>query len=348
MRYSRQISLPEFGITRQAQLRAAAVLVIGAGGLGCPVLQILGSAGVGHLGIVDGDIVSASNLNRQTLFTAADLGFPKAEVAQRAIEWLNPDCKITSYPVFFQSDNGSQILRTYDIVIDCTDNFAARYLINDICVAEQKPWVFGAIFKFDAQVGVFNYRGSGTYRCAFPIETPENAVANCAEIGVLGVHTHIVGGYMAMEAIKLLTGIGIPLTNQILCINTLNGANTVLRYEPDAVQMQVCTPNYPKQFSDNAIQSITYQTLLQFSPNTFQLIDVRTHAERNIFHIGGIHIPLAELPNAYARLDREVEKLIFYCKSGIRSQKAAQLAQGQGFINIYTLDGGVGEGIKNL
>ena len=226
-RYGRQMTIPTFGVAGQQKLQSAKVLMIGAGGLGCPVLQYLVAAGVGKVGIVDHDLVSLSNLHRQVLYRTEDIGKPKATVAKSTLERLNPEVEIVALADQVNSENIVDILSDYDLILDGTDNFEARYLISDACVALQKTLIFGAVSQFEGQVAVFNaLQKDGTrganYRDVFPDPPGENEVRNCAEAGVLGVLPGIIGAMMANEAIKWITGVGQPMSNRILTYNALN------------------------------------------------------------------------------------------------------------------------------
>ncbi len=221
-RYCKQILLPHVGIKGQQKLSEASVLVIGSGGLGCPVLQYLSAAGVGSIGIVDFDIVDETNLQRQVLYSNNDVGNLKAEVAASKISELNPFISVIAFTEKFNTSNAEAILSKFDIVVDCTDNFESRYLINDICVIMNKPFVYGGIYKFEGQVSVFNYNNSATYRCAFPeSETSQNS-ADCNIVGVIGTLPGIIGTYQANEVIKIILGINSVCSNKILLINTLS------------------------------------------------------------------------------------------------------------------------------
>ena len=227
-RYSRQLILKDFGEAGQQALHEAKVLMVGAGGLGCSALQYLVAAGVGTIGIVDDDVISLSNLHRQTLYSTGDIGLPKALKAKQKLHLLNPGINITAYNERLTTNNALQIFETYDVIIDGTDNFASRYLINDACVLANKPLVYGAVSQFEGQVAVFNYKKSiediaVNYRDLFPNPPEEDSVLNCAEAGVLGVLPGIIGAMQANEAIKLITGIGKPLVNAILTYDALSG-----------------------------------------------------------------------------------------------------------------------------
>src|SRR6187402_3005196 len=221
MRYSRQIILPEIGATGQQKLQDARVLVIGAGGLGCPVLQNLALAGVGNIGIVDGDVVDETNLHRQLLYTLKDCGNSKAETARKVILELNPEINVTAFPEFFTTQNASRIVDDYQIIVDCTDAIAVRYLINDISVSKRIPMVYASIHKFEGQVSVFNYKNGPSYRCLFPEQEGLNAVPNCAVSGVLGVLPNTIGTLQVTEVLKIILGIGEILSGKLLIYDAL-------------------------------------------------------------------------------------------------------------------------------
>lgn len=228
-RYNRQMILPELGLHGQEKLKAARVLMIGAGGLGCPVLQYLVAAGVGTIGIVDDDVVDISNLHRQILYAAADIGHPKALIAKQKLNQLNPFVELITYTERITLANAQQLITGFDVAIDGSDNFKTRYLVNDTCAALSKPLVFGSILKFEGQVSVFNHRSGPSYRDLFPEAPPENEVPNCAEIGVIGVLPGIIGTYMANEAIKLICGIGELLSGKLLTLNALDNSISIFK-----------------------------------------------------------------------------------------------------------------------
>ena len=230
--YQRHLSLPGFGVKAQLKLKKSSVLVIGAGGLGCPVLQYLAAAGVGKIGIVDDDLVDISNLQRQVLFNHDDIGYSKAKVAKLKLSLLNPNIEIIDYPNRFNSSNAENLLRGFDLVVDGTDNFSSRYLINDACVICNKILVYGAIFQFEGQVSVFNFNNGPTYRCLFPSPPASKALPSCSETGVLGVLPGIVGNLQALEVIKVITGIGDPLSGRVLLYDALNQQTRMLKLKP--------------------------------------------------------------------------------------------------------------------
>ncbi|WKV12439.1 HesA/MoeB/ThiF family protein [Marivirga harenae] len=213
-RYIRQILLPEIGIEGQEKISTAKVLVVGAGGLGCPAMQYLASSGVGTIGIVDFDKVSASNLHRQILYSIDDIGVPKVDVAKRQLERINPNCIIKKYDVMLSTENAKTIINDYDIIIDATDMISSRYLINDTCLEMQKPFVYGAVYKYQGQVSVFNLNNGPTYRCLFP-NPPISKIKDCNESGILPVLPGIIGLMQATETIKIITGLGNPLSGTV-------------------------------------------------------------------------------------------------------------------------------------
>ncbi len=220
-RYSRQMMLDEIGADGQMKLKQARVLVIGAGGLGCPVLQYLAAAGVGHIGIVDGDHVELSNLQRQILYTIEDIGHQKVNVAKRRLQQLNPHVCVEIYPYALNAMHAGELFQQYDIVVDGTDNFKTRYLVNDCCVAYNKPLVFGSIYRFEGQVSVLNYKGGPSYRCIFPEPPEEGQVPDCATVGVVPSLPGIIGAMQANEVIKIITGAGDVLSGKLMVANML-------------------------------------------------------------------------------------------------------------------------------
>ncbi|MCB9186732.1 MAG: HesA/MoeB/ThiF family protein [Flavobacteriales bacterium] len=238
MRYDKQIALPEVGETGQQKLAEAKILVVGAGGLGCPALQYLAAAGVGNIGIVDGDVVNETNLHRQVLYTNSDVGKPKVEVAAERLKQLNPEVEIHTFSEFLTAGNAMDIVSNYDLIVDATDNFAARYRINDVCLKLDKPFVYGAIHRFEGQVSVFNYKGGPTYRCLFPDKPAENQIPNCNETGVLGVLPGIIGTYQATEVLKIILGIGEVLSGKLMTLNLLTNSTRTFEVSRNDEQVQ--------------------------------------------------------------------------------------------------------------
>ncbi len=341
-RYSKQIILPEIKIEGQEKLMAARVLVVGAGGLGCPVLQYLTASGVGNIGIADGDNIDISNLQRQVLYTEAEIGQSKALTAQKKLQALNPNVTIHVHRLFIDSSNALDILDQYDIIVDGSDNFDTRYLINDACIILNKPMVSGAIYKFEGQVSVFNYHHGPTYRCIFPEPPAPEDSPNCAEIGVIASLPGIIGSIQANEVIKLITGIGEVLSGRLMVIDTLTMHTHFFQFKlnPANRSIKELTPTL-QQCAVN-MRSITYSelgTAMQQNPQ-IQLVDVREPEEHEISNIGGINIPLSTFATGATQLD-PAKPVILYCASGVRSNKAAQLLLQQGFKNVTNLSGGI-------
>jgi len=349
-RYSRHFVLPQFGMEGQQKLKQAAVAVVGAGGLGCPVLQYLSAAGVGNIGIFDYDTVSESNLQRQVLYGVADIGKSKAKQAAKRLKEQNPHIKIQVIEGKLISSNTLELLKPFDIVVDCTDNFPTRYLLNDACVLLDKPLVYGSIFRYEGQVAVFNWKQSANYRDLYPAPPAPDAVPNCEEGGVLGVLPGIIGCLQANEVIKIIAGIGEPLTNKVLLTDTLNLETRVVKFpnrnERNSIKKLIdydsfCGLQESKKNMD--LKEVTVIELQQLRENgeDFQLIDVREQYEREICHINGEHIPLAEIPHCIDKISRH-KKVIIHCRSGSRSGNTVKwLERNHNFENVYNLKGGI-------
>lgn len=324
-RYSRHLLMQEFGLQAQIKLKQAKVLVVGAGGLGCPCLLYLAAAGLGTLGIADDDVVDISNLQRQVIFDTGDLGLPKAECAKAHILAKNPLLKIHTYGRI-TVDNVLHIASEYDLIIDGSDNFSTRYLLNDACVILNKPYIYGALFKFEGQVSTFNFQQGPTYRCLYPEAPPAGEVKGCGEAGVLGVLPGIIGTWQATEAIKVITGIGEVLSGSLLIINLLNNQFDTFSFRANPRHRNIKTLGTDNDACVFDPQSITYQTLNDWlqKDESLQLIDVREEFEFESYNIGGINIPLDELED---KMDRVCggNKIVVICQSGARSAKAIQL-----------------------
>lgn len=345
-RYSRHITLSEIGKEGQLKLKHASVFVIGAGGLGCPVLQYLAAAGVGRIGIADHDVVDESNLQRQVLYTVTDVGLSKADQAKKKLQALNPYILIEAYPVKVNRENILSLLKEYDIVVDGSDNFATRYLVNDACVMLNKPLVFGSIFKFEGQVTVFNYKDGPTYRCLYPTPPKDGEVPNCSEIGVIGVLPGIVGALQANEVIKIITGIGEVLKGKLLMFDALSVNFNTLSFKLQAENKKITELIDYDIFcgvNKTSVKEITAPELMQkiYSEEKFQIIDVRTIEEYEGFNIGGILIPWEEVENNIDLISKE-EEVIFVCQSGKRSEAAIKALEGRYSLrNLYNLKGGL-------
>jgi molybdopterin/thiamine biosynthesis adenylyltransferase/rhodanese-related sulfurtransferase len=352
-RYSRHLLLPEIGPEGQQKLKAARVLVIGCGGLGCPVLQYLAAAGVGTLGLLDYDTVDDSNLQRQVLYTTADVGQPKAVLAAEKLRAQNPFIALQTHQVLLSAENALRLFADYDIVVDCSDNFATRYLVNDACVLLGKPLVFGAIFKFEGQVSVFNYQNGPTYRCLYPEPPAPGDAPNCATIGVLGVLPGLVGTMQANEALKIILEIGEVLSGRLLLVDALSMRFQSIRFRalPANQQLAGLSPDYaafcgeaPLEAAPARAPEITADELKEWQQQgqPLLLLDVRELHEHARRSIGGQLVPLGQLPNALAELRRDAP-VVVHCASGVRSQKAALLLLANGFAEVYSLRNGLAD-----
>jgi len=330
--YDRHLILDEIGIKGQLKLKQAKVLVVGAGGLGCPILQYLTAAGVGTIGIIDHDTIDQSNLQRQILYTHDDIGKFKAEISVKKLSKLNPFVTFQTYIEKLTSKNVMNLFSKYDIIVDGSDNFPTRYLVNDAAVLTNKPVVFGSIFKFEGQVSVFNYQNGPTYRCLYPTAPNPNTVPNCSQIGVLGVLPSIIGSFQANEVIKIICNIGNILSGKLLNFNALTMTQLLLDFKKNAaIAIKNLDSNYDLSCGlvKQGFQTITIKQLNQ-NPEKYNLLDVREANERAIHHIGGQHIPLRELTNRFNEINTNKD-LIVYCKSGVRSKIAIQLLKDKGW-----------------
>jgi molybdopterin/thiamine biosynthesis adenylyltransferase/rhodanese-related sulfurtransferase len=338
-RYSRQMILPEIGLEGQQKLKKAKILVVGAGGLGCPVLQYIVAAGVGTIGIIDNDVVDFSNLHRQILYNVDDIGQPKATVVKQKLQLLNPHIAITAYAERLTKNNIETIFEPYDLIIDGSDNFATRYLVNDYCVSLNKTLVFGSILKFEGQVSVFNHLNGPNYRDVFP-EPPADELNNCSEIGVLGVLPGIIGTYMANEAIKVIIGMGQILSGRLMMIDALSNQVNLFNIAktnqpaPKALQPQIVS------IDDSEITQELLNEWLQTEQDKIQLVDIRDKAEHRDFNIGGINIPFYQLQSRLAEIPGN-KKLILYCQAGLRSKTAVKLLKSLYKGEVFSLKGGV-------
>ncbi|MCF2502282.1 HesA/MoeB/ThiF family protein [Dyadobacter sp. CY107] len=331
-RYSRQILLPEMGLIGQEKLKAAKVLVVGAGGLGCPVLQYLVAAGVGNIGIVDDDIVDITNLHRQILYSAADIGKSKVLTAIEKLNVQNPFVRLTPHQVRLQEDNVKEIIADYDLVIDGSDNFPTRYLVNDACVELYKPLIFGSILRFEGQVSVFNYKGGPTYRCLFP-DAEEGD--NCAEAGVIGILPGMIGTYMANEAIKVICEIGEPLSGKLLVMNALTNRTNIFEFSrsEQIAPAQKTEKTVSRNEPQSELREMKYEEFERIEasyPGQIHLVDVREYNEFEADNFGGINIPLSEIPDILPTLPPN-KTIVFYCQTGKRSAQAAKLLAQSGF-----------------
>jgi adenylyltransferase/sulfurtransferase len=340
-RYSRHIVLQEVGQEGQNKLSQAKVLVIGAGGLGCPVLQYIAAAGVGTIGIVDFDVVDISNLQRQILFGTSSLGINKALAAKTRLEDLNPTITINTYPEKLTSDNALELFKTYDIIVDGTDNFATRYLINDAAIITNKPIVYGAIYKFEGQVSVFNYQNGPSYRCLFPNPPEEGAIANCSEIGVLGVLPGIIGIMQANEVIKIILGFDGVLSGKLLCYNARTAQVSTLKISKSKSEFENITAlkdTYSQRYCKTQVKEISIEDALK--KDRIQFIDVREYDEQPQLDLPNcMHIPLSRLEQDRNKVNLKNTNILF-CQYGIRSKTAVEILQRHEITNCYSLKGG--------
>lgn len=358
-RYSRHLLLPEIGLAGQRRLKAARILCVGAGGLGSPAAMYLAAAGVGHLGIVDADRVDASNLQRQVLHGTADVGRAKTDSAMARLRDLNPTVEIQPHPARLTAANAAELIAPYDIVLDGTDNFPARFLINDACVLLGRPNVYGAVFQFEGQASVFAPRQGGPcYRCLYPEPPPPGSAPNCAEAGVLGVVPGIVGCIQAAEALKLALGIGESLIGRLLLVDVLSlrfremkvgrdpgcpvcGATPAITELKD-LDYSCSTGSAPT--GSSLIEEISVQDLrqaLENRPVNTAVLDVRERSEAAIATIPGAQLhPLSEMASWVEGLDPDRTYLI-HCKSGRRSLQAAEFLRQRGFRSVKSVRGGI-------
>jgi adenylyltransferase/sulfurtransferase len=356
-RYRRHLALPEIGLEGQQALLSARVLLLGAGGLGCPLAQYLAAAGVGTLGLLDDDRVDASNLHRQVLYGTADVGRRKLDVAAERVAAMNPDVKLELHPVRLRSDNALELFASYDVIVDGTDNFPTRYLSNDACVLLGKPNVHGSIFRFDGQASVFDARHGPCYRCLYPEPPPPGAVPSCAEGGVLGVLPGLVALIQATETLKLLTGVGEPLYGRLLLIDALRMEFQEYRVKKDP-ECALCgehpsvdalidyegfcglAPAHAPGFGEVSAAALAAR---RARGERLLLLDVREADEVARARIeGSTWIPLAELP---ARADElaawREQPVVVHCHHGGRSARACSLLAERGFRRLDNLTGGI-------
>jgi sulfur-carrier protein adenylyltransferase/sulfurtransferase len=361
-RYSRHLVLQEFGMAGQVKLKNSRVLVVGAGGLGSPVLLYLTAAGTGTLGIADHDSVDLSNLQRQVLFTTSSAGEKKAREAEKKLKQLNPLVNFKVYAFKLTSENALEVLKDYDVVVDGTDNFATRYLLNDACVLLDKPLVYGSILKFEGHLAVFNHLNadgsrSPNYRDLFPEPPEPDSVQNCEQAGVIGVLPGIIGTMQANEVIKIVTGTGEPLAGKLLIFDSHSMEQTIInipgRNSRNSIKTLIdyddfcgISPDKNKSLNVNQTQNmkeITVQELqkLKESGADFQLIDVREPHEYDICNLEGELIPMSEIPYNVDKISKD-KKVVIHCRSGKRSgDMLLWLEKNHGFTNLYNLKGGV-------
>ncbi len=369
-RYSRHLIMPEVGMDGQRKLKAGSVLCIGAGGLGSPAAMYLAAAGVGHIGIVDFDVVDSSNLQRQILHGTSDIGRTKLASAKDTIHELNPNVQVDTYETSLSSENALELFAPYDVILDGTDNFPTRYLVNDACVIAGKPNAYGSIFRFEGQASVFGTKEGPCYRCLYPEPPPPGLVPSCAEGGVLGVLPGMIGIIQATEAIKIILGVGEPLIGRFLIYDALKMRFRELKLRKDP-ECPVCGTNPTvtrlidyEQFcglrpephaaqatgavvSDTEITPVELKKRIDAGDKLF-VLDVREPNEYQINRIpGSTLIPLGELPRRYQELPTDVE-IIAHCKMGGRSAKAQDFLKSVGITNVKNLKGGILEWVDKV
>jgi len=356
-RYARHLVMPEVGLDGQKKLKAARVLCVGAGGLGSPVTLYLGAAGVGTLGLVDFDVVDPSNLQRQILHTTRDVGRPKLASAAEQLRARNPFLQLRTFETRLTRDNALDILRDFDLVVDGTDNFATRYLVNDACVLLGKPNVYGSIFRFEGQASVFSVPGGPCYRCLYPEPPPPGLVPSCAEGGVLGILPGLVGVIQAAEAIKLILGRGEPLVGRLLLVDALSMRFRELRLERDPEcpvcgdhptvrqlidYQEFCAARGEAPAGSEPVPEIEVEELRRLTESGagVAILDVRDRYEWQICNLGGLLIPISELPRRLGELD-PTRELAVLCHLGIRSARAVAFLRQAGFGRARSVAGGI-------
>ena len=361
-RYSRHLIVPEVGMEGQLKLKGAKVLLVGTGGLGAPLGLYLAAAGIGRIGLVDFDVVDFSNLQRQVIHFTQDVGRNKIDSAAEKMTALNPNVEIVKHEVALSSENAMEILKDYDLVVDGTDNFPTRYLVNDACVLLGKPNVYGSIFRFEGQATVFAYEGGPCYRCLYPEPPPPGLVPSCAEGGVLGILPGTIGLIQATEAVKLILGIGEPLVGRLLLFDALGMRfrELKLRKNPDCpicgdhrtitklidyhqfcgVPQQAETPRQEAKVTESEIEVTEVKEKLDRGDD-FVLIDVREPHEYQICNIPAAKlIPLGEVGKRLGELDPEAD-IVIHCKSGMRSARACGILKAAGFKHVRNMKGGI-------
>lgn len=349
-RYSRQLLIPGFGTEGQERLKRSRVLVIGAGGLGCPVLEYLVGAGVGVLGIVDGDTISFSNLHRQLLYSENDLGKSKAQCAAQILEAKNSTVQINVHPFYLNTSNAMELVKQYDVLVDCTDNFASRYLINDLGVLNGIPVVYGSVHQFEGQVAVFNLQKEGVYspnyRDLYPVPPTPGTVQDCSEGGVLGVLPGIIGSFQAIEVIKVLTGIGDSLAGQLLLFDALDNTYRKIKFKSSEPPVQIEELIDYELFcgvSEDAVND------LEVSPGKAKdlidkegwvLMDIRETTERELSNIGGLHVEKSAV-QSFLQQNKDMSKVLLYCRSGKRSLQLVKDLKKNNDAEVLSLKGGL-------
>lgn len=361
LRYDRQINLDEIGYDGQLKLKKAKVLCVGAGGLAASALTALACAGVGKIGIVDFDYIDLSNIQRQFLFRTEDIGLKKVSRAKSHIEALNPELQIVAYDEKLDRSNAKHLIEQYDYVIDATDSYATRYLINDICFFLNKPLFYGSVSRFEGQATVF-LKGKGCLRCLYKASPPPELMPNCTEAGVMGVVPMIIGTIQASELIKYIIDFGTSLSGRLLIYDAAKSKFKEFEVEKNkqcalcskelSFEELPCNQTSLAQHTDQQLSQINVLDLAQFKKilqqgNEFQLIDVREKHERALISLGGLHIPLNSLTDNINNIRTDIPKII-YCKAGIRSKKAVEILKQHNFAEVFSIQGGIDAMISSL
>tara|TARA_R100001369_G_scaffold32700_1_gene57368 strand:- start:11016 stop:12041 length:1026 start_codon:yes stop_codon:yes gene_type:complete len=330
MRYDRQIKLDEVGVSGQEKLHSASVLIVGVGGLGCPAAQYLAGAGVGKIGLMDHDKVSITNLHRQGLYNEDEIGKSKAIVAKEKLQRLNSEIELVAIEEALTIDNAEKLFREYDLIIDGTDNFETKYLINDACILEGKPWIYASIYKNEGQLSVFNYQNGPSYRCLFPKTTRQNI--SCETTGVLGVVPGIFGMLQAMEALKIILGIGEVLSGKLKLSNLLSGSEQILKLQKKQEEID--------KIRENGIIPVKIEC--KISDESKLYLDIREIFEQpRITSEKVIHIPMSDLDERLWEIPKQEDVYVF-CQSGKRSKKVVDLLKAEyGFDNLKNVEGGI-------
>lgn len=365
-RYVRHITLPGVGRVGQLRLKRAKVLIVGTGGLGSPICLYLAAAGVGTLGLIDFDVVERSNLQRQIVHGNSTLGMLKVESAKHRLQDLNADIEINTYAASLDADNARQLIGQYDVIVDGTDNFASRYLVNDACAQLGKPLVYGAIYRFEGQASVFNYRGGPCYRCLFPNSPPPELAPNCSAGGVIGVLPGVIGLIQATEAIKLILDLGESLSGRLMRFDALTMRFSEIGF-PRRPDCPSCSPNHPGTLSEPAervcpnaspvrprlapeffIKPQALKASMERADINPILLDVRDATELEVCRLPGVlHIPLDELSERTALLDSR-DAYVLICYGGPRAERAAIVLQDAGFPHVKVLEGGMKRWVRDV
>ena len=353
-RYHRHIIMPEIGRSGQKKLRSARVLIVGAGGLGSPSAMYLAAAGVGTLGLVDDDVVDVTNLQRQVLYTSEDIGRPKVEVAAERLAKMNPFVAVRGHRVHLSSENAMEIIAQYDLVIDGTDNFPTRYLVNDACVLLEKPNVYGSIFRVEGQVSLFHHAGGPCYRCLYAIPPPPGMVPGCSEAGVLGILPGLVGCLQAAEAVKVIIGAGETLSGRLLLVDSMGTRFREMKIRKDPGcpvcgenrtisrlidYEEFCGVRKAREGADDGEITVKELRSRLAAGEDIYILDVREQEEYDLFNINGHLIPLHLLPLKLNQLD-PAREIVVHCRTGARSAVAAELLRKHGFAHVRNLRGG--------